>query len=594
MAGYTHSRPLRLFEICAGYGSQALALERLRRDYPDFCFELAGWCECDPESSKSIDEQPAVIAHNALHPDGIGKNWGDLTKIDWEQVPDFDLLTASTPCQSISSAGLQHGFVKDSGTRSSIIWNVHDCVRVKRPRYILMENVSAILSDKFFPLLHLWMVELEHMGYTNFMPTPFTLQDGSTTRNGCLNSKHYGCPQNRERWFMVSILDCKEAYYFPKPFKLERRLKDVLEKSVPESLYLTEKGTRYIMGRENFKPNLFTKNSEDVSATLCCGDHSYRKTDNFVIEPCIAAMRGRSDGEWYGSEHQQRLEIGGSDTSNSLTSVAKDNLLLEPAILSQRRTEEGKKIRRQHKGDVGIPYSHKELVPREDGISNTLSTVEKDNYLIEPCVSCIGNIYDNDANPQAGRIYDTDGISPTLDTCCGGNREPKILEPVVIEDFYQDRPIRVYEGEAPTLRSDRAGLKVAEPIVLGWVRDTKGNVVSRPEVDVANCVTAGKRDNTQNYVLEQVIEEVRKAFPNRGILMYKGNPYFVRKLSTRELYRLMDLEENDIDTLMATDISKTSHSKLAGNSIVVSVLYHIFRTMFIDTVPIAGTQTTLF
>ena len=515
MGEYTHSRPLRLFEICAGYGSQALALERLRRDYPDFGFELAGWCECDPESSKPIDEQPAVIAHNALHPDGIGKNWGDLTKIDWEQVPDFDLLTASTPCQSISSAGLQHGFVKDSGTRSSIIWNVHDCVRVKRPRYILMENVSAILSDKFFPLLHLWMVELERMGYTNFMPTSFTLQDGSTTRNGCLNSKHYGCPQNRERWFMVSILDCKEAYYFPKPFSLEKRLKDILEKSVDESCYLSQ---------------------ERVDG-LVLGSDSGNAIEG---EPVISAMRGRSDGEWYGSEHQQRLEIGGSDTSNTLTSVAKDNLL------------------------------------------------------IEPCVSCIGNIHKGESNPQSGRVYDTDGISPTLDTCCGGNREPKILEPVVIEDFYQDRPIRVYEGEAPTLRSDRAGLKVAEPIVLGWVRDTKGNIVSRPEVDVANCVTAGKRDNTQNYVLEKVIEEVRKAFPNRGILMYKGNPYFVRKLSTRELYRLMDLEENDIDTLMATDISKTNHAKLAGNSIVVSVLYHIFRTMFIDTVPLEGTQTTLF
>lgn len=525
MGEYTHSRPLRLFEICAGYGSQHLALKRLKHDYPDFDCELTGWCECDPESSKPIDEQPAVIAHNALHPDGIGKNWGDLTKIDWEQVPDFDLLTASTPCQSISSAGLQHGFVKNSGTRSSIIWNVHDCVRVKRPRYILMENVSAILSDKFFPLLHLWMVELERMGYTNFMPTPFTLQDGSTTRNGCLNSKHYGCPQNRERWFMVSILDCTEAYYFPKPLPLEKRLKDVLEKSVPESCYLSQ---------ERIDGLVLGNDSEDA-------DNS--------SEPCIAAMRGRSDGEWYGSEHQQRLEIGGSDTSNSLTSVAKDNLLLEPAILSQQRTEEGKEIRRQHKGDVGILYSHKELVPREDGISNTLSTVEKDNLLVEP---------------------------------------------IIIEDFYQDRPTRMYEGEAPTLRSDRAGLKVAEPIVLGWVRDTKGNIVSRPEVDVANCVTAGKRDNTQNYVLEQVIEEVRKAFPNRGILMYKGNPYFVRKLSTRELYRLMDLEETDIDTLMATDISKTSHSKLAGNSIVVSVLYHIFRTMFIDTVPIAGTQTTLF
>lgn len=465
MGEYTHSRPLRLFEICAGYGSQALALERLRRDYPDFNFELVGWCECDPESTKPIDEQPAVIAHNALHPDGIGKNWGDLTKIDWEQVPDFDLLTASTPCQSISSAGLQHGFVKNSGTRSSIIWNVHDCVRIKRPRYILMENVSAILSDKFFPLLHLWMVELERMGYTNFMPTPFTLQDGSTTRNGCLNSKHYGCPQNRERWFMVSILDCKEAYYFPKPFSLEKRLKDILEKRVDESCYLSQ---------ERVDGLVLGSDSENAIE----GEH------------VISAMRGRSDGEWYGSEHQQRLEIGGSDTSNSLTSVTKDNLVLEPAILSQQRTEEGKEIR---------------------------------------------------PNPMSDR-----------------------------QQF------------------------VLESIVLGWVRDTHGNIVSRPEVDVANCVTAGKRDNTQNYVLEQVVEEVRKAFPNRGILMYKGNPYFVRKLSIRELYRLMDLEENDIDTLMATDISKTSHNKLAGNSIVVSVLYHIFRTMFIDTVPLDGTQTTLF
>lgn len=447
MAEYTHGRRLRLFEVCAGYGSQALALKRLNRDYPDFDFELAGWCECDPESGKSIDEQPAVIAHNALHPDGIGKNWGDLTKIDWEQVPDFDLLTASTPCQSISSAGLQHGFVKDSGTRSSIIWDVHDCVRLKRPRYILMENVSAILSDKFFPLLHLWMVELERMGYTNFMPTSFTLQDGRTTRDGCLNSKHYGCPQNRERWFLVSILDCKGAYYFPKPFNLEKRLKDVLEKRVHESCYLSQ---------------------ERVDG-LVLGDES--KEDGDKYEPHTAAMRGRDKDNpsirgKSTSNYRQRLEVGSPDTSNTLTSVAKDSLL------------------------------------------------------IEPCVACIGNIYDRDANPQAGRIYDTDGISPTLDTCCGGNREPKILEPV--------------------------------------------------------------------------IEEVRKAFPNRGILMYKGNPYFVRKLSTRELYRLMDLEEIDIDTLMATDISKTNHSKLAGNSIVVSVLYHIFRTMFIDTVPIAGIQTTLF
>ena len=80
---YTKDNPLRLFEICAGYGSQALALRNLREIYPDFDYQLVGWAEFDPDpdANPDIDKQPAVIAHNALHPEGIGKNYGDITKI---------------------------------------------------------------------------------------------------------------------------------------------------------------------------------------------------------------------------------------------------------------------------------------------------------------------------------------------------------------------------------------------------------------------------------------------------------------------------------------------------------------------------------
>lgn len=249
MKKYNKENPLRLFEICAGYGSQALALERLKKIHPDFEYELTGWCEFDPESNAPLEKQPAVIAHNALHPSGIGKNWGDLTKMDWTQVPDFDLLTASTPCQSISQAGLQHGFVEGSGTRSSIIWNVHDAVRIKKPKYIIMENVSAILSDKFLPLLLLWCKEIERMGYSSFMPPSFDLPDGTKTKNGCLNSKWYGVPQNRERWFMVSILSTEDdpmpRYTFPKPFPLEKHLIDVLEDEVDEKYFISDKMLSY-------------------------------------------------------------------------------------------------------------------------------------------------------------------------------------------------------------------------------------------------------------------------------------------------------------------------------------------------------------
>lgn len=244
MIKYTKNNPLRLFEICAGYGSQTLALKRLHEKFPEFAFQTVGWCDWDPESYNiPIDKQPAVIAHRALHPE-CPFNWGDLTKIDWNKVPDFDLLTASTPCQSISQAGLQHGFVEGSGTRSSIIWNVHDAVRIKKPKYIMMENVSAILSGKYLPLLLLWCSEVEKMGYKNFMPPAFDIPGGGKTKRGCLNSKNYGVAQNRERWFMVSILRTDEEpnpkYHFPKPIPLEVCLGDILEEEVDEKYFLSD------------------------------------------------------------------------------------------------------------------------------------------------------------------------------------------------------------------------------------------------------------------------------------------------------------------------------------------------------------------
>lgn len=235
---YTKERPLRVFEVCAGYGSQALALDKLKKHYPEFDYELVGWCEFDPESKQPLEKQPAVIAHNALHPQAKDKNWGDLTKMDWTQVPDIDLLTYSTPCQSISAAGLQHGFAEGSGTRSSIIWNVRDAVNIKRPKFLLLENVKAMVSKKFLPMFNLWQSELERMGYVNFAKV--------------LNSKDYGVPQNRERIFLVSIradgldaLEGKVQFHFPKPFPLERRLKDVLEEKVDEKYYLSDKMLEY-------------------------------------------------------------------------------------------------------------------------------------------------------------------------------------------------------------------------------------------------------------------------------------------------------------------------------------------------------------
>lgn len=108
---------IRVATLCSGYDSQCLALERLKRDFPDFDYELMWWSDID---------KFAIKAHDALFPQWADRNKGDMTKIDWTKCEKVDLLFYSTPCQSISQAGLQYGFTEGSGTQSSIIWNVRD------------------------------------------------------------------------------------------------------------------------------------------------------------------------------------------------------------------------------------------------------------------------------------------------------------------------------------------------------------------------------------------------------------------------------------------------------------------------------------
>ena len=232
---YNKDNPLRVVTLCSGYDSQCLALERLKEMHPDFDYHLTAWAEFDPESNAPLDKQPAVIAHKALFPESADRNLGDMTKIDWEKVPDFDLLFYSTPCQSISQAGLQHGFTEGSGTRSSIIWNVRDAVKAKQPKYLILENVRAMISGKFVGLFNLWQRELENLGYANFAQV--------------LNAKYFRVPQNRERIFLVSIRidenDPMPRYDFPKPMPLDKHLIDVLEDEVDEKYFISDKMLSY-------------------------------------------------------------------------------------------------------------------------------------------------------------------------------------------------------------------------------------------------------------------------------------------------------------------------------------------------------------
>lgn len=218
---YNKENPLRCFFAFEGYNSQGLSLNRLKQHYPDFDWVCVGRSEIEPAAIKAAD---------ALFPENNDKNFGNICEIDWHSVPDFDLFTMSSPCQDFSTSGKQKGGEEGSGTRSSLLWECTKAIDVKRPRYIVFENVAGLVSRKFIKGFNKWQQRLESFGYVNFAQL--------------MNSKDYGCPQNRLRIFMVSILRTEDnpepKYYFPKPFPLTKRLKDVLEQNVEEKYYLSD------------------------------------------------------------------------------------------------------------------------------------------------------------------------------------------------------------------------------------------------------------------------------------------------------------------------------------------------------------------
>lgn len=205
---------MRVLELFAGYGSQALALENLGIEFTSDISEI---------------DQYAIKAYNQIH--GDTHNWGDITKIDEKKLPYYDLITYSSPCQDFSVAGLGRGGDEGSGTRSSLLWECERIIRAVKPKYLLMENVKNLVGEKHKHNFIRWLRVLEMMGYWNFWQV--------------LNAKDYGVPQNRERVFVVSILGGGQ-YLFPNKIKLEKRLKDILEPEVDEKYYISYEFARYI------------------------------------------------------------------------------------------------------------------------------------------------------------------------------------------------------------------------------------------------------------------------------------------------------------------------------------------------------------
>ena len=320
---YKIIKPIRLIELFAGYGSQALALKYLVVKFEHW--KICEWAIKSIQAYKDIHFESDNVDYsqnilkdniiNHLYQLGISSDYN--TPMTYEQIKrlgekqlrtiynniiatnnlvniqkvtgsdleitDTDkydyILTYSFPCQDLSLAGKGKG-MSDTKTRSGMLWEVEkiltECYELgSLPQILLMENVPQVHSQDNIKDFNKWQLRLEELGYKNYC------QD--------LIATDYGIPQTRNRCFMISILG-NYNYTFPQPIPLKLKLKDLLEDDVDEKYYLSDKMIKCFVSesenskfprKDRFLQTLKNTNENGIAATLCTTGGT-RPTDNFI------------------------------------------------------------------------------------------------------------------------------------------------------------------------------------------------------------------------------------------------------------------------------------------------------------------------
>lgn len=585
---------LKVLELFSGTGCQVQALKNIGIE----C--VSTQCEID---------KYAISAYNQLH--GETPNLGDISKVNPDnlQQGQWDLITYSFPCQSISIAGKQAGLAKNSGTTSSLLWECEKIIRKVKPKYLLMENVANLLSDKFKPFFYSWLKTLEEMGYCSYYDV--------------LNAKDFGIPQNRERIFCVSILGKHVPYVFPQRKPLTLKLKDMLEDRPDEKYYLSndkidkisrwssyQKPLERVLGKNSIAPTLTARgageeHSDSGMITYC---DEIENTTNFqdkmrdIKEPLICASRGRNpenpSDKKVGSPTEQRIEINKQGIANTLTTVQKDNLVIEPKNPLKGKIEYGWHFEQQVYDANGIART----IKAGGGSGNIPKVIE------EPKIERIGGMYG-----QATRwgVYSDEGISPTITASMGlgGGHVPMVeenqerlskqayetLEENKCKDGDVINPFNkkvVDDGICPTITTRPEGFKTAnlivvdesiEPNLKKKIEKEKENIANSNK-DIYNIKSnSGFNDNAIGLKISPTIRAARPSTigyeTNNNEQIPQTNNFRIRKLTPRECWRLQGWKDEQFDKIK--EISNAQLYKMAGNGIVVNVLEAIFTNLFL-------------
>jgi len=444
---------MKIATVCSGIGSPEQALKEL-----DIPHEIAFACEIDKYARQTY---LANFTPNQMYT--------DLTAEEWDKPEQYsDLFIGGIPCQAFSLAGKRLG---ELDKRGLLFYDFYRYVKNQQPKVFIIENVKGLLSDNNGITFQNWCALLGRSMNTHI--NMFNHEDSLlyNLHFKVLNSKDFGVPQNRERVFLVGIRnDLPNTFHFPIGERLTKRLRDILEPEVDEKYYLSEKmidgflkhKERHEDRGNGFKFNptnvngvastISTKagsrqtdnyinesiikigqtsttersqggsvyNTDGLSPTICAGPHGY--ASGYFQEPYCVAMRGRNpenpSDRTTGANTEQRLEPNSQGITNTITSVQKDNL-----IVVKEATKQGYAIAKE--GDsinLSNPNSETRRGRVGNQIANTLDTACNQGVVVQEIDWIQGGT-------QEHQHQRTDGISPTLTSAMGmGGGQTPILK----------------------------------------------------------------------------------------------------------------------------------------------------------------------
>ena len=370
---------MRFLDLFSGIGGFRLGLEMAGHT-------CAGHVEIDKYANQSYRAIHQPKEREFFHE--------DITTITDESIRELrdrgiDIIAGGFPCQAFSIAGKRAGF---EDTRGTLFFDIAKLAREIQPKYLFLENVKGLLNHNRGDTFEVILRTLDELGYDAEWQV--------------LNSKHFGVPQNRERVFIIGHLRGRGGRkVFPitgdgKQVDDEFKINQIGNLIDTESFGGNPQGGRVYridgispclntMGGGGLEPKIAINiNRGKISCqkdnTSTCLDANYFKgLDNHGARTGVMAVSyDRTKG--IGDEIEVAHCLNSSDW-RGLNRNQKQNAVVVPAVLRPVRTDYGKKIRKQYESGEIEESRHNmtRLEPRDDEISNTITTVQKDNLLLD-------------------------------------------------------------------------------------------------------------------------------------------------------------------------------------------------------------------